>query len=568
MKRTVPTLALLGTLTLGSVAWLQITHAHAADGPAEPGFTFAVNASGSAAEPQTTPQTRDDARQIDVPDSAYSDAIRALLAAAPGQARDDAAERFRSLGPDAFAALCEALAPTVERYRACKRLGAAEQADQLEPLVRLLDTVAQQRDAYAAGLFWYTDLEAAKAQAQQTGKPILSLRMLGNLDDEYSCANSRFFRTALYADETLGNTLRNDFILHWQSVRPVPVITIDMGDGRIIRRTITGNSCHLVLDPQGRPVDVIPGLYGPRAFEAQIDKAAELANELVGMDDDLRGLMVRVHHSRSLDELDRRWQAVAPGRVVLSPEPAILISLSDAIAAGELAPGKYAVEQPLVNAILSNNNFSAVSELTPTFTAPTASPLVDDTDSSSELLATAIMGGFIAEDSPQNLIADLTLAGSNGQASELLRAARFRLVSDVSPQDASAEVWQTIAAHYAEDATLDAGSRRLMSEKTIPAEVAARMAFGKSIVEDPLLAMVQNFQGAISLDTARNEHLLHRQIHEWFVNGEAPADPDALTSRVYAELFLTPDEDPWLGLVPPDTYSALDAAGLEECDMP
>ena len=48
---------------------------------------------------------------------------------------------------------------------------------------------------YTSQLYWYTDLEAAKAQAKRLGKPILSLRLLGKLTDEFSCANSRFFRT-------------------------------------------------------------------------------------------------------------------------------------------------------------------------------------------------------------------------------------------------------------------------------------------------------------------------------------------------------------------------------------
>ena len=32
------------------------------------------------------------------------------------------------------------------------------------------------------------------AEAQRTNRPILSLRLLGNLTDDFSCANSRFFR--------------------------------------------------------------------------------------------------------------------------------------------------------------------------------------------------------------------------------------------------------------------------------------------------------------------------------------------------------------------------------------
>jgi hypothetical protein len=37
---------------------------------------------------------------------------------------------------------------------------------------------------------------------------------------------------------------------------------------------------------------------------------------------------------------------------------------------------------------------------------------------------------------------------------------------------------------------------------------------------------------------------------------------DQLNAKVYAELFLTPDSDPWLGLVPRDTFTALEDDGL------
>src|SRR5215204_5481362 len=54
----------------------------------------------------------------------------------------------------------------------------------------VLDKVCGVRDCADIRLFWYTDLEAAKAAARATGKPILSLRLLGRLDEEFSCANS------------------------------------------------------------------------------------------------------------------------------------------------------------------------------------------------------------------------------------------------------------------------------------------------------------------------------------------------------------------------------------------
>jgi hypothetical protein len=74
--------------------------------------------------------------------------------------------------------------------------------------------------------------------------------------------------------------------------------------------------------------------------------------------------------------------------------------------------------------------------------------------------------------------------------------------------------------------------------------------------------MLENFASSAANDAVKNEYQLHRQIHEWFVAGSAPGDFDALNERVYAELFLTPSSDPWLGLAPPDAYTGLVGGGL------
>ncbi len=121
-----------------------------------------------------------------------------------------------------------------------------------ERLSAALDAVSQQKNSYLAGMYWYTDMGEAKAAAKKFGKPILSLRLLGKLSDEFSCANSRFFRTILYSNFTISEKLRKDFVLHWKSVRPVPHVTIDFGDGRKLERTLTGNSIHYILDVEGR----------------------------------------------------------------------------------------------------------------------------------------------------------------------------------------------------------------------------------------------------------------------------------------------------------------------------
>ncbi len=59
----------------------------------------------------------------------------------------------------------------------------------------IIDEVAGQYDAHASHLYWYTDAHEAKLAAAREGKPILCLELLGKLTDQYSCANSRFFRS-------------------------------------------------------------------------------------------------------------------------------------------------------------------------------------------------------------------------------------------------------------------------------------------------------------------------------------------------------------------------------------
>ena len=105
---------------------------------------------------------------------------------------------------------------------------------------------------------------------------------------------------------------------------------------------------------------------------------------------------------------------------------------------------------------------------------------------------------------------------------------------------------------YASDAKLDRNSIALIGAKRFP------NGNGEN-----LQRVVSNFESAIALDTVRNEYMLHSQIHQWFVEGnETINNVNALNEKVYAELFLTPNSDPWLGLMSSEGYSAIDNDGI------
>jgi hypothetical protein len=401
------------------------------------------------------------------------------------------AMELRQRGPDGLAiALRQFEQASDETERATRRA--------------LVDLVAAQRDATVSKLYWYADFNDAKRAAAESGRPILSLRMLGKLTDEYSCANSRFFRTALYANREISDYLRDNFVLHWQSVRPVPRVTVDFGDGRKLERTVTGNSAHYVLDALGRPIDVLPGLYGPLAFKSWLERTKEFADRLAPVSSDIgrTRLLQEYHGWRRLvveEELREDLAAVAPELIDAPQEPSI----------GQTSASQTSTNHPTAMQAASRAVTKSVAE-----------------------------AALVAPFAPSR---------------ETLAA-----------QDV--DFWQAIATRRQVVAKLDPSSRALLQCKVPPAiiEGADRATASKRAVENPLLKLVSSFERSMAIDTVKNEYLLHRQIHQWFVDGEAPNDVDALNERVYAELFLTPSSDPWLGLAPTDVYTALDDGGLTE----
>ncbi|MEA5565530.1 hypothetical protein [Anabaena sp. UHCC 0399] len=349
-----------------------------------------------------------------------------------------------------------------------------------DPKIRTaLDTLCQQRDCYASRLYWYTDLKQAKAAAQASGKPILSLRLLGRLDQDLSCANSRFFRVALYPNAQVSKVLQDRFILHWQSVRPAPKVTIDFGDGRKLERTITGNSIHYILDGSGRPIDAIPGLYGPKAFLQKLQQAEVAAKEYSKLAIANRNRFLQKYHSDRLQAIQTQWTADLSQLGIQTP-PARMASINTtqsprAEIAAPLAISKMVVERPLLRTIQPNNNRDTLAKIT------------------------------------------------------------------------DEDAWNKIAQLYTADTKLDQNSLALIRAKTQTGN---------------LQGLVQNFEAAMALDTVRNEYILHSQIHQWFVAGNQTSDVAILNEKVYAQLFLTPSSDPWLGLAPNDAYTAIDNDGF------
>lgn len=351
----------------------------------------------------------------------------------------------------------------------------------------MLDAVSQQKDSAFSGLYWYTDLKEARRVAEEKGLPILSLRLLGKLTDERSCANSRFFRSVLYPNAKLSEFLRNNFVLHWSSERPVPLVTIDYGDGRRLETTLTGNSIHYVLAADGTPIDALPGLFSPAVFQYRLQRAHSMAKTWqTSAQANQRMNWLKGQHRMAINRLQLAWnrEASKAEKRLISREsepensaPAPENAMPEVVRAEFLTESKVRVENPVLAKLL-----------------------------------------------PEHIAPDKTVKTD--------------------------PLWQKLAeTRLKSENPIDANSRALMRRKLnklSEAEFEKTMAsFGKQIM----------------MDCAHNDYLLHRKVHQWLRDAPGTNLAD-LNTRVYAELFLTPASDPWLGLLMEGQYTGLPNSGV------
>ncbi len=378
----------------------------------------------------------------------------------------------RTPAVDEISALRAEGPPALERLLA--RYDALPEGSERDDLERTIDAVAAQRYATFSRLYWYTDLEAAKAAARASGRPILSLRMLGRLDEDLSCANSRLFRVVLYANEDVSRFLRDHFVLHWSSERPAPRVTVDFGDGRRIETTVGGNSAHFVLDADGTPIDVLPGLYSPVAFRRELEAALPLAIASPTFSEAERPRRLREFHRERMEANGALPADPGPSRSFPVPTEAGLFE------AERLATTKSMIEMPLV-----------------------------------------LRGGL----DPQRTLRRLSLG------------VRF------TPR--------------LEEARLDARSRELV-KKLRPTDWGNP---AKPLDAKGLDAEIAVLEANVAADTAENEQL-HQSIQTWFEQPGPPPEFAELSRRLYAEHFLTPADDPWLGLSTPLIFTGLPGDGI------
>jgi hypothetical protein len=80
----------------------------------------------------------------------------------------------------------------------------------------------------------------------------------------------------LFSNPQVSAYVREHFVAAWEGVRPVPTVEIDFGNGKKIKRTVNGNIATYLCTPDGRVLDIIPGLNTPESYLGDLKEAVEL----------------------------------------------------------------------------------------------------------------------------------------------------------------------------------------------------------------------------------------------------------------------------------------------------
>lgn len=389
-----------------------------------------------------------------------------------------------------------------------------------EQLAAEIDRVAHQRYATISRLYWHTDLASAQAAARASDRPILHLRMLGRLDEDLSCANSRLFRATLYANREVSAFLRDNFVLYWSSERPVPRVTIDYGDGRKLERTTTGNSAHYVMDADGNVLDVLPGLYAPTAFMAELEDSLALAASVRGKSDEERGRLIARYHEAEHRVAQEAWSGLADTPYLPSARSLLTQARVDAeLAIAQRATiTKSVMEIPDLRVIASEIAVDAWPEHEIAMWASAGQRLYAIGDLKPTPLAGTVAGGIPTRGDRRSRSAPTTAEAPPRVLDEASRALVMRL------------------------------------HDAVPASLRS--------TNDQMQAMIERLEQHIVADTALNQLRLRPRISAELAGRHGRADFETLNAWVYTTVFRTPKSDPWLGLLPRTDFTGLPGDGV------
>jgi hypothetical protein len=125
----------------------------------------------------------------------------------------------------------------------------------------------------------------------------------------------------LFSQPTTAEYISKHFEAVWETVRPVPMVTIDFGGGNVLTRTFHGNVATYICRADGVVLDIVPGVYEPSAYRNRLDQARLLAQYVARTfdenqvrpqsDDDPQRVLARLrdYHTRQAGAMEKNQTA-------------------------------------------------------------------------------------------------------------------------------------------------------------------------------------------------------------------------------------------------------------------
>jgi hypothetical protein len=121
----------------------------------------------------------------------------------------------------------------------------------------------------------------------------------------------------LFSRDDVASFINKYFEPVWESVRPVPIVHIDFGNGTVLTRTLHGNIATYACTPDGQVLDLVAGIYTPEVYLQRLQQFRLLANYA-----DQEGPAKRADRLRNF----HKGQAEALRKKIA---PAVLINVAD-----------------------------------------------------------------------------------------------------------------------------------------------------------------------------------------------------------------------------------------------
>lgn len=146
----------------------------------------------------------------------------------------------------------------------------------------------------------------------------------------------------LFSQASVADFVNESFEPVWQSVRPVPIVRIDFGNGNVLTRTLHGNILTSICAPDGFVIDALPGIYTQKVYIERLRELRQAATDILAAPVGELDLMVRAYHRKQMEVKKKpangQWSDLSKTLYIEAPIARIVNPANNQIAQAEPPP--------------------------------------------------------------------------------------------------------------------------------------------------------------------------------------------------------------------------------------